>query len=109
SFSEAFFAKLEPKLSGNPYFRFVSAIYCAISTSRSNAPKFESVRYIARAFLLAIKSISFFTRSRSKRENFCKVADPQSQNVHPKGHPRLVSSIIPSMELKEGSSNSPVK
>ena len=70
-----------------------SAIFSAISTSRSKIPKLASAIPTVSSRCRAHHSSSAKTRSRSNFRTRESVADPQSQKVHPYGQPRLVSMM----------------
>ena len=64
----------------------------AISRSRGSIPKLASARKMSRVRCRASQTSSSRTRCRPNSRIFWKAPEPQSQNVHPKGQPRFVSS-----------------
>src|SRR5262249_37175955 len=81
------------KACGYPPFFLDSAMYRAISTSRGKIPKLASAQNTNSTLWRANQSTSLWSLSRSHALTLLATAEPQSQKVHEKGQPRLVSHI----------------
>ena len=100
----AFLLQLVSNTCGYPYCFLIFTRSSAISMSRSlNMPKLASVLVINSDLFFAIQSSSSSMRSRLNFFTLENVVPPQSQKVHIKGQPLLVS--ITAFQILSGYSN----
>ncbi len=105
-----FFGGVKARILGAPWRSPIAAMPLAMSTSRATMPKLASHNCTPGMARSATHSTSASTRSTLNLRSRDNVAEPQSQNVQPYGHPRFVS-IETAYRHAAGSmwSNSPVR